>query len=116
MSFTGACHCGAVTFTIDADLPARAVSCNCSHCRAKGLLLSFFPASQFTLHSGEGALAEYLFNKHRIRHQFCATCGVQPFAYGTDKDGNDVRAVNLRAVAAVDIDALELQKVDGASF
>jgi hypothetical protein len=46
-------HCGAVTFSEDAELPTKAVSCNCSICRQKGLLLSFFPADKLTLTSGE---------------------------------------------------------------
>jgi hypothetical protein len=61
MSFNGACHCGAVKFTVDAELPAKALSCNCSICRQKGLLLSFFPASQFAV-TGEVALTAYEFN------------------------------------------------------
>lgn len=53
MSFQGSCHCGAVTFSVDAELPTEALSCNCSICRRKGLLLSFFPISAFTLNSGQ---------------------------------------------------------------
>ncbi|BEM47893.1 hypothetical protein SME17J_13870 [Serratia marcescens] len=83
MSFQGSCHCGAVTFSVDAELPTEALSCNCSICRRKGLLLSFFPISAFTLNSGQDQLSTYTFNHHRIRHQFCRVCGAQPFAYGT---------------------------------
>lgn len=116
MAYEGACHCGAVAFTVDAALPGQAVSCNCSHCRAKGLLLTFVPASQFTLTKGEGALTTYRFNTRKLGHYVCATCGVQPFAQGTGPDGSDMRAINLRAVPDCDIDALELQKVDGAAY
>lgn len=112
----GSCHCGAVTFTVDADPPAEAVSCNCSHCRRKGLLLAFYGADQFTLAQGADALASYFFNKHAIEHQFCTTCGCQPFAAGTGPDGKAMRAVNLRCVENVDPDVLTLRKVDGASY
>lgn len=115
MAYAGSCHCGAVKFSVDADPPTGAMSCNCSHCRRKGLLLSFVPAEQFTLDSGEGHLAEYLFNKHRIRHRFCPTCGTQPFAEG-ESEGKAMRAVNLRCVPDIDIDTLEIRKIDGASF
>jgi hypothetical protein len=46
MSFEGGCHCGAVTFSVDAEVPTKALSCNCSICRQKGLLLSFVPADK----------------------------------------------------------------------
>ncbi len=72
------------------------------------------PASSFTLERGEDQLETYLFNKHVIRHRFCRTCGVQPFAEG-ERDGVQTRAVNLRCVDEIDPWSLELQKVDGAS-
>jgi hypothetical protein len=113
VSFSGGCHCGAISFSVDADLPNKALSCNCSICREKGLLLGFFPADKFTA-SGE-APTIYLFNTHKIEHRFCKTCGVQPFAYGKNPDGSEMRAVNLRCVPAVDLEALELQYYDGAA-
>lgn len=115
MSYTGTCHCGTVSFTVDADAPKSALSCNCSHCRRKGFLLTFVPVGQFTLNSGGEALRPYTFNTHKIRHMFCEKCGTQPFAHGRNPDGSEVRAVNLRCVPGIDIDALELQKYDGAS-
>ena len=115
MAFEGGCHCGAVAFTVDADLPDTAINCNCSHCRRKGFLLSFFPAEVFTLTRGEEALREYTFNTHKIAHQFCDTCGAQAFAKGVGPNGAEMRAVNLRCVPAADLAALKLQDVDGAS-
>lgn len=115
MPYSGGCHCGAVTFTVATDPPAEANSCNCTHCRAKGFLLSFVPAEQFSLDSGEDSLTTYTFNKHMIRHRFCTACGAQPFAEG-EFNGAKMRAINLRCVPSIDIDALELVKIDGASF
>lgn len=115
MPYSGSCHCGAVTFTVAAEPPQGAMSCNCSHCRRKGFLLTFVPAAQFTLDSGEDSLVTYMFNKHQIRHRFCKTCGVQAFGEGA-QGGVDMRAVNLRCVPEIDLDALAIQKVDGASF
>jgi hypothetical protein len=114
MAYSGSCHCGAVAFTVEADPPPVAMSCNCSHCRRKGFLLTFVPAGQFTLDQGEDKLATYLFNKHKIVHRFCTTCGAQPFAEG-ENGGAEIRAVNLRCVPDVDLDILQIQKVDGAS-
>jgi hypothetical protein len=115
MAYTGSCHCGAITFTVDADLPDTAMSCNCSHCRRKGFMLTFVPAEKFSLASGADDLTTYTFNQHKLLHRFCETCGVQPFAEGESK-GVATRAVNLRCVPEADLDALTIQAVDGASF
>lgn len=116
MAYQGSCHCGAVEFTVRSALPTSAISCNCSHCRRKGLLLTFVPAADFTLENGEDVLTNYLFNQHRITHRFCSTCGTQPFAEGRDKDGAETRAINLRCVPEADLGALELQEFDGAAY
>ena len=116
MAYQGSCHCGAVAFSVDGDVPGKAMSCNCSHCRRKGFLLTFVPADTFRLEKGADALTSYFFYKHNIEHQFCKTCGAQAFAEGKMPDGSKMQAINLRCVDGVDLDALEIQKVDGASF
>lgn len=116
MSFEGSCHCGAVSFSVAAELPTQAMSCNCSHCRRKGFLLAFVPAAGVTITVGEERLVDYNFNRHVITHRFCDTCGCQPLAAGTAPDGSATAAVNLRCVPEADPDTLEIVKVDGASF
>ena len=115
MAFEGSCHCGEVAFSVDADPPAGALSCNCSHCSRKGFLLAFFPATAFTLLRGEAQLTTYRFNTGKIAHRFCSACGVQPFGEGVAPDGTETRAVNLRCVPAIDLGALAIQTFDGAS-
>ncbi|WP_088182162.1 GFA family protein [Sphingobium sp. Z007] len=115
MAYTGSCHCGAVAFTVAADAPTEAMTCNCSHRSRKGMVLTFVPADQFSIESGADHLTDYLFYKHAITHQFCKICGTEAFALGKSPQG-DMRAINLRCVPSIDIDALTIQKVDGASF
>ena len=115
MSYDGSCHCGAVTFTVEQDPPTEAANCNCSHCSRKGLLLHFAPAEVFTLKTGDDALVDYRFNTEQIRHRTCKHCGVQPFAEGAGPGGVQMRAINLRAIPAIDIATLKLNPVDGAS-
>ena len=115
MAFHGSCHCGAVKFTVDAEVPTQALSCNCSICRRKGSLLAFFPVAKFKLEQGEGALATYKFNTHRLSHMFCKTCGIHPFAGGIGPDGTEMRAINLRCVPDADLDALTVQHYNGAA-
>lgn len=116
MSYEGSCHCGAVTFSVEAEAPTKAMSCNCSHCRRKGFLLTFVPAKNFRLTAGDDSLTEYFFNKHNIAHRFCQICGCQTHGEGKGPDGAPTAAVNLRCAPEIDLDALEIQKVDGATF
>ncbi|MGQ0742484.1 MAG: GFA family protein [Alphaproteobacteria bacterium] len=114
-SYSGGCHCKAVRYEVAADL-GRVISCNCSFCSARGSLLTFVPASQFKLLSGEDALTDYQFNKKHIHHLFCRMCGIESFARGTDKNGADSYAVNVRCLDDVDISALRPVPFDGRSL
>jgi hypothetical protein len=111
----GACHCGAVRYEAEAD-PGQAMQCNCSHCEKKGFILTFTPVENFRLLAGEARLTEYRFNKHQIAHRFCSACGAQPFAFGTNPDGTQMVAINLRCVEGIDLAALTPQKFDGRSL
>ena len=113
---TGGCHCGKVRFEVQVDVSGQAIECNCSHCQGKGLILMFVSASQFTLQSGEGDMQEYLFNKKLIRHMFCTTCGVEAFAYGKDKEGNDTVALNLRWIDGIDLTTLNKMPFNGKDY
>jgi len=111
----GSCHCGKVRYEVAIDLDQPVISCNCSMCGRSGTLLSFVPAPQFSLLSGEEALRDYEFNRHAIHHLFCTTCGIKPFARGKMPDGTPMVAVNVRCLEEVDLDALNVQKFDGKS-
>ncbi len=113
-TYTGGCHCKKVRYEVTADL-ASTVSCNCSICTARGLIIAFVPAQQFKLVSGQG-LTDYQFNKKHIHHLFCPTCGVESFATGKDKKGNETYAINVRCLDDVDIAALKPALFDGRSL
>ena len=113
MAYSGSCHCGAVAFTVASDPPKQAMSCNCSHCRRKGFLLSFVPAEQFSLDSGEDQLATYTFNKHQIRHRFCRRCGLRPFSHKADQSFYAVNVACLDDVEPDELVAAPVAVVDG---
>lgn len=116
MPVTGSCHCGAIAYTLDEDAPGAAMACNCSICRRKGYLLHFTAPEKFTLHTSEDGITDYQFNRHNIRHRFCATCGCAPFGSGTGPDGTAMIAINLRCADDIDPDALQIHHFDGASL
>lgn len=115
MKYRGYCHCKKVSYEVDLEL-GQVISCNCSHCQIKGLLLSFVSGDVFTLTGGAEDLTSYRFNKKVIDHLFCKHCGVESFARGKDKEGKDTVAINVRCLEGVEIDKLALTEVDGKNW
>ena len=115
MSYRGSCHCGKVAYSMDEDMPAEAMECNCSICRRKGYLLHFSTPDRISLETPREEMAVYTFNKHVIRHQFCKTCGCAPFGEGIGPGGKEMVAINLRCVEGADLEGLKITRFDGAS-
>jgi hypothetical protein len=61
------------------------------------------------------ALGVYKFNKHVIDHVYCKQCGIGTHGGGDSPNGR-MAAVNVRCIPAVDLDALKIQKFDGAAL
>lgn len=115
MNYSGSCHCGNVAFDVEGTLDG-ALACNCSMCGRRGSLLWFVPRAALSLKTPESGLATYTFNKHVIRHRFCANCGIHTFGEGTDPAGNAMAAINIRCLAGVDPDTVPVQHYDGRSL
>jgi hypothetical protein len=113
MNYKGSCHCGKVRFEVEGEL-TELVECNCSHCSRKGYLMWFVDTSKMRI-SGAGELKTYLFNKHNIKHQFCATCGCAPFALGQNR-AEGKAGINVRCLELVDVKSLPVKQVDGRSL
>jgi hypothetical protein len=75
--WTGACHCGAVRFTVTLvdglDKPRR---CNCSLCRMRGAVAVSARVGDLKIESGADALQLYQFNTVQAEHYFCSRCGI----------------------------------------
>lgn len=114
-TYHGSCHCGAVRFSAVTALD-KLMDCNCSRCHRLGWIMQPVPAAKFTLLSGADKLRDYRFNTEKIRHRFCVDCGIEPFATGSDQDGNDVYMVNVNCLEdAPDIDRATIFHWDGRS-
>jgi hypothetical protein len=113
-TYEGGCQCGAVRYEVTTDL-SHVISCNCSICHSKGLVLAFAEPAQFRMIMGHDATRDYQFNKRVIHHLFCATCGVESFARGKKPDGSEAIAINVRCLSGADLDALDIKRVDGRS-
>jgi hypothetical protein len=115
MKYIGTCHCKKVSYEVDFEID-KVISCNCSHCQIKGLLLVFVSSDVFTLNKGINDLTSYTFNKKIIDHLFCKHCGVESFAKGKNKEGGDIVAINVRCLEGVDLEKLNVAHVDGKSW
>ena len=113
MKYQGSCHCGAVKFEAEGEIK-QVMACNCSICSRKGSLLWFIPRDNFRLVSGNPST--YTFNKHFIKHRFCATCGIHPYAEAADCSGKPMAAINARCLEGVDLAALPVKQFDGRSL
>lgn len=112
-TYTGGCHCKKVQYEVDIENFDQVISCNCSICSKRGWILTFVPATSFRLISGEDELTEYQFNKKMIHHLFCKTCGTASFGKGSDGQGNEMVAINVRCLDGVDIDSLKVNHYNG---
>ncbi|MBX5157566.1 GFA family protein [Rhizobium sp. NZLR8] len=111
MLYEGSCHCGKVAFEVEGEF-TEAIDCNCSLCR-RGGLLAFVPRDKLVLKTPEADPSTYTFNRHVIRHHFCANCGIAPFGEGVAPDGAAMASINLRCIPAVDLGALKVTAYDG---
>lgn len=114
MNYKGSCHCGKVSFEVEGEIKS-ALACNCSICQRKGSLLWFVPRTELHLLSPEEAASTYIFNKHVIKHRFCPTCGIHPYAEGVDPKGNATAAINIRCLEDIDLATIPVQHYDGRS-
>ena len=77
VTLRGACHCGAVQFTVTLTQGfSSARRCTCSLCRMRGAVAVTSTSDDFCLTSGEDKLAIYRFNTGTAEHHFCTTCGI----------------------------------------
>ena len=77
VTLDGACHCGAVRFTVTlTEGFASARRCSCSICRMRGAVAVTSTPDGFRITQGQDKLATYRFNTMSAEHHFCSNCGI----------------------------------------
>jgi hypothetical protein len=77
MDFKGACHCGAVRFTVKlTDGLRSALRCTCSYCRMRGAVAVSADLEGINITQGGELLSLYQFNTNTAKHYFCSRCGI----------------------------------------
>ena len=110
----GGCHCGAVTFEVEAPAALLVHECNCSICLMSGYWHLIVPADRFRLLQGAAALTEYTFNTGRARHLFCRQCGVKSFY--VPRSNPDGFSINARCLDRATITGITLEPFDGQNW
>ena len=75
----GACHCGAVKFTVELPAELRGGRCDCSICAMKGAVTVGTTLDGLEVTEGEDQLTLYRFNTGVAKHWFCSQCGSYTF-------------------------------------
>ncbi len=111
--YRGSCHCGAVKFEIETDLP-ELTRCDCSICRRKNALMVKIHENHFKLLSGKDSLIEYRFHTMTTCHFFCKTCGIYPFH--RKRVTPDYLGINVFCLDGVDPSGIPVRQAAGASM
>jgi hypothetical protein len=114
MEYKGSCHCGRIAFEVEGTIDSG-MACNCSMCQRRGSLLWFVPVEKLRLLTPDANASSYLFNKHVIKHRFCAVCGIHAYGEGTDPKGNRMAAINIRCLEDIDLESIPVKHFDGRS-
>ena len=109
MSLSGACHCGKVTFQVDAVLPEKLTRCTCSFCSKRGMLYAYYTPEQLKLTDVSGD-AVYRWQTKQVGHHFCKECGCGVYSDSPDfkPDGTwdgTTRRIGVNARLFKDFDA-----------
>jgi hypothetical protein len=112
-TYRGACHCGRVSFEVQAKLD-YVVECNCSLCRRRGAAWHGAAEADLRIVSGEADLALYQFGTRTAKHYFCRHCGVHPFT--RPRLDPSRWAFNVRCIHGVDLSSIEVRRFDGENW
>ena len=114
VTLDGACHCGAVHFTVTlTEGFASARRCTCSICRMRGAVAVTSTPDDFRITQGEDKLATYRFNTKAAEHHFCSTCGI--YTHHKRRSNPNQLGVNVACLEGVSpFDFRELLVFDGS--
>ena len=110
----GGCHCGRVSFEVEAPSDLSLDECNCSICDMVGYQHLIVPRSRFRILQGEDQLSTYEFNTGVAKHYFCSHCGVKSFY--VPRSHPDGISVNGRCLNRDSVSSVTLTQFDGQNW
>jgi hypothetical protein len=114
-TYHGSCHCGDITYEVNADI-TRVTRCTCSICTKKGILLARVKPEDLKVTQGTDKLRAYQFNEMIAKHYFCPNCGIH--THGNPRAAPHVFVVNVNTLDDFDIhsEAPEVRVFDGRNW
>lgn len=106
----GSCHCGAVTFRLDADI-VELTTCDCSLCVKRNALMTKVHERELTILTGADLLALYQWNTRRAQHYFCSRCGI--YTFHRKRAAPDHYGVNIFCLDDFDPSGLPVRATEG---
>ncbi|MFM1895267.1 MAG: hypothetical protein RLZZ385_341 [Pseudomonadota bacterium] len=115
-TYTGSCHCGAISFEFSGPEIASGLRCNCSICRRKGATMTDYVVGpkDIRIKVAGDALGTYVFGTGLAKHHFCRTCGIYTFHQTRRQPG--FYRINTGCLDGVDSPNLPFKVYDGASL
>jgi hypothetical protein len=108
--YSGSCHCGAVTFRVDAEI-VELTTCDCSLCTKKNARMTQVPGPALTITSGEDKLSLYQWNTKVAKHWFCSACGI--YTFHRKRSDPDSWGVNVFCLDDFDSSAVPVRRAEG---
>lgn len=113
MARAGACHCGAVRFTVDFEI-TELTTCDCSLCTIRNAVMAKVPEEALTVTAGVEHLTLYQWNTRRAEHHFCARCGIYVFHRKRAAQGHF--GVNVFCLEGFDPASVPVRATEGANM
>lgn len=115
-SHSGSCHCGAITFTANADLSKGTHRCNCTYCRKSRNWIVMLKPQDVSVTHGQDQIATYK-GSMGGNYTSCPTCGIRLWTSGHHPAFGDF--LNLFVPTLDDLDPADLTAasvtwIDGA--
>ena len=107
---SGSCHCGAISFRIDAEI-VELTTCDCSLCVKKNARMTMVHESALTTVKGEDALTLYQWNTRRAKHYFCKHCGI--YVFHRKRSLRDHFGVNVFCLDGFDASKIPVRGTEG---
>jgi hypothetical protein len=111
----GRCHCGAVRWRFQGEIPDATI-CNCTICRRYGVLWAYgYDGHEIKVEAPKDGLSSYLWGSQSLSFNFCRVCGNLVNWRGSkpQENGQTRIAVNLRLAEPEDVAHVPLQRFDG---
>jgi hypothetical protein len=109
----GSCHCGKVNVEV-ARPPDWVASCNCSLCLKLAPLMAYYHPDDVTI-APAGESDGYIWGDKCIAIHHCRTCGCLTH-WESLTAGYDRMGVNARLFDGLDLDSIEIRKINGAAY